>query len=321
MEDDKRATTPSILDHYFVRPTSTPCDDMTLLEFARQYKLPKTVGDEPTRRKKHVIMIPRPYISPDPAGPNHEKYFRQSLMQYNHFREISELLAGKETYASAYAEFLKFNSVPSCLEDDIHRLQQHTEKQTEENGNAEDEDDLEQSSSPTKTMEEWMLICQPDNDLSELGADIQSDVDWTLAAKTYQNLEEAPSFIAQQRHAAGPHTFTTSADPNNLQGKQMQVYSTVFKHFEQHDPPPFRMIVSGTAGTGKSYHPLPTNTPQRKSCNCSTHCCGSLHVDGRTLHSFLSLPTKGDLNDLKGDRLNGLQDSLSEVRYIIIDEM
>lgn len=40
-----------------------------------------------------------------------------------------------------------------------------------------------------------------------------------------------------------------------------------------------------------------------------------------TLHSLLSLPTKSEFKDLEGDQLNKLQQSLSAVKYLIIDEM
>ena len=105
---------------------------------------------------------------------------------------------------------------------------------------------------PSRPIEEWMLICQRNTDLQP-HADSQPDVDWTHAAQSYPNLEEAPSFISQQRQTPGHRVFTTTASPANLQGKQQQVYTTVQQHYTTIDPPPLRIIVSGTAGTGKSY--------------------------------------------------------------------
>ena len=97
-----------------------------------------------------------------------------------------------------------------------------------------------------------MLICRQNADLQP-SIDTQEDMDWTLAAQSYPNLEEAPSFISQQRQAAGQHVFTTTANPANLQGKQLQVYTIVQQHQSAISPSPLKMIVSGTAGTGKSY--------------------------------------------------------------------
>lgn len=83
--------------------------------------------------------------------------------------------------------------------------------------------------------------------------DSHQDIDWTHAAQSYLNIDEAPSFITQHKQVAGQHTFTTTADPLNLQGKQLQVYTAVQQHSSAINPPPLRMIVSGTTGTGKSY--------------------------------------------------------------------
>ena len=45
-------------------------------------------------------------------------------MKYKSFRQVTDLLAGHETYKEAYAEFLQAGNVPPSLED-IFRLQQH----------------------------------------------------------------------------------------------------------------------------------------------------------------------------------------------------
>ena len=78
------------------------------------------------------------------------------------------------------------------------------------------------------------------------------------------------------------------------------------------------MIVSGTAGTGKSYliHCLRLIL-QAKVRVVATTGVAVFNVDGNTLHSFLSPPTKGDVKDLESEHLNRIQQSLE---YLIIDE-
>ena len=83
------------------RPTTPPFDTITLIEFARQYHMPKTLGSQPTRRNRQIVVIPRPYCSPDPADPKYEQYCRQRLMQHKCFRQLYHLLAGNETYIEA----------------------------------------------------------------------------------------------------------------------------------------------------------------------------------------------------------------------------
>ena len=115
LEEHHHATALSILDHYMRRPNSAPLDDITLLEFARQYTMPKTPGSKPSRRSKCVVVISRPYCSPDPAGPKYEQYCRQSLMQHKSFRVVDDLLNGYTTFIDAYAAYLQSGSVPPSL--------------------------------------------------------------------------------------------------------------------------------------------------------------------------------------------------------------
>ena len=44
-------------------------------------------------------------------------------------------------------------------------------------------------------------------------------------------------------------------------------------------------------------------------------------IHSKTLHTLLSLPTRGDFKDLEENRLHQLQHKLSTVKYIIIVEM
>ena len=107
---------------------------MTLLEFARQYSMPKTLGAEPTRRTRRIVVIPRPYVSSDPAGDKYEQYCRQSLMQHQCFRQMDYLLSGYDNYIDA---FLQSGHIPPCLQDDMYHLMQHTQS------NEDDTDDSE----------------------------------------------------------------------------------------------------------------------------------------------------------------------------------
>ena len=166
-----------------------------------------------------------------------------------------------------------------------------------------------------------MLICHHNADLQP-SMDTQEDIEWTQAAQSYPNIDEAPSFISQQRQAARQHVFTTTANPANLQGKQLQVYTIIQQHQSAVNPPPLRMIVSGRAGTGKSYliHCLRLLLQLHLMVAAPTGVA-AFNIDGHTLHSLLSLPIRGEFKDLEGERLTKLQQSFSEIKYVIIDEM
>ena len=76
LEEGQHATAPSIVDHYMHRPSSSEFSNITLMDFAREYSMPKVLGSEPPRRSKRIVVIPRPYCSRDSAGPKYEQYCR-----------------------------------------------------------------------------------------------------------------------------------------------------------------------------------------------------------------------------------------------------
>ena len=163
-----------------------------------------------------------------------------------------------------------------------------------------------------------MLICQHNAEFAQITGK-EEDFDWSLAAKEYPDLREMPSFIAQQRQEFVVQSFTTSADPSYLQGKQLLAYSAVREHSESSNP---SQSLSGTAGTGKSYliQCLKLLLKDRL-CVAAPTGVAAFNVDGYTLHSLLSLPVKGDFKPLEGKRLHNMQETLASVEYIIIDEM
>ena len=80
LEADQPATSLSILDHYIARPTTDPFNHMILMNYAQQYSTPKELRSEPSRRRKDVVVMVRPYYSPDPDSPKYEEYCQQKMM-------------------------------------------------------------------------------------------------------------------------------------------------------------------------------------------------------------------------------------------------
>jgi ATP-dependent DNA helicase PIF1 len=62
-----------------------------------------------------------------------------------------------------------------------------------------------------------------------------------------------PSFITHHKQTTAIQQNNTLTNPHLLQGKQLQAYSTVQQHFSNNVAEPLHMIISGTAGTGKSF--------------------------------------------------------------------
>uniref|UniRef100_A0A1X7TJF5 Uncharacterized protein n=1 Tax=Amphimedon queenslandica TaxID=400682 RepID=A0A1X7TJF5_AMPQE len=53
-QEGERVTAHSVLDHYISRPSTTHFNSITLLDFTRQYTMPKELGTEPKKRSKEV---------------------------------------------------------------------------------------------------------------------------------------------------------------------------------------------------------------------------------------------------------------------------
>ena len=68
---------------------------------------------------------------------------------------------------------------------------------------------------------------------------------------------------------------------------------------EAEAPSPLRMIVSGTAGIGKSYLIHCLRLLGDKVCVAAPTGVAAFNIEGHTLDSLLSLPTKGEYKDLE----------------------
>ena len=167
----------------------------------------------------------------------------------------------------------------------------------------------------------WMQLCHHHTEFEQVTT--SCEVDWSPAGKQYNNLQKMPSFIAQHSQHFVNLSFETEAEAQNLKGKQHEAYQIVYNHY--HDKlqgSPLRMIISGTAGTGKSYL-IKCLKKLLGNYLCVTAPTGgaAYNIHGYMLHSLLSIPVTGDFKDLEGQRLSALQESLCGVEYLIIDEM
>ena len=125
-----------------------------------------------------------------------------------------------------------------------------------------------------------------------------------------------------------PVSNSMSFNPNSLQGKQLEAYTIVQEHFEGRTlktsirQAPLRMLVSGTAGTGKSYLiQCIKKLLQDRLVVAAPTGVAAFNVHGYTLHSLLSIPVRGDFKPLQGNRLQTIQQALEGIEFVIIDEM
>ena len=113
LDDDHAATNLSSLDHYKARPDSPLFNSLTLLKFMQEYKVTKGDESRPTCRAKEVVVIVRPFLSPEPGGPKYKQYCKQKLMLHKPFRLENDLLENHLTFTEAFA--VSFQQVMSPL--------------------------------------------------------------------------------------------------------------------------------------------------------------------------------------------------------------
>ena len=240
-------------------------------------------------------------------------------MLHRPFREYQQLKAGCDTFAG----YLQSGGIPPSLEDDLYRFQQQQQLQQDPSESGSDSEELsDDQGQHNQAREEWMLLCSNLQQSAEEQEETQQSTDWTAVAQLYPNLEEVPRFITHAKENAQLQVPTSTADPERLQGKQRLVYDAVHSHMHAEHPEPLRMIVSGTAGTGKSFlfHCLKALLLDHLRVMAPTGVA-AFNVGGVTLHSLLHRPTRGEFKALEGEQLQQLQQSFSGVDYLIIDEM
>jgi len=116
---------------------------------------------------------------------------------------------------------------------------------------------------------------------------------------------------------------TRTGDPSKLQGKQLHAYNIVSSHFNTlYKHQPLRIIVSGTAGTGKSYFIMRLKSLLvHHFIITAPTSVAAFNVDGYILYLMLRLPVKGNFKDLESTTLQNLQQTMTNIQYLIIDEM
>ena len=206
--------------------------------------------------------------------------------------------------------------------------------------NDEDEADEDMAHQPPRVQELWMQLAgQPHRprapgERDAFGArDGRPDIDWEAAYQVYDPEDAARVTAAvQQASRAAPGAADTGPpiDPATLQGVQRELYDLCAAHDQAFRdgaaPAPLRLVVSGTAGTGKSYvlGAIRQHLGPAVAVVAAPTGAAARNIGGSTLHSLLAIPAKkggGDgVSPLKDARLLALQETFADVRYLVIDE-
>ncbi|CAN0557378.1 unnamed protein product, partial [Laminaria digitata] len=141
-----------------------------------------------------------------------------------------------------------------------------------------------------------------------------------------EDLSTGNTFVEVQRKQAGgappDERGVPVVLPTQLNERQRVAYDIVRAHLDgDAEREPLRMMVLGTAGTGKSWlvNALSHLLGPRVRCAAPTGIAAFV-IGGSTLHSLLKLPIRGG-RLLQGESLNKIQISLRGVQYLVIDEL
>jgi ATP-dependent DNA helicase PIF1 len=250
----------SIRHHYVARPDDLK--DLTLYDFAHHYTFNhKRRG---ARGAKPFIVYVYPAFSPNTSDPDaFEDYaFARLILHHpHHTHDATELLGNHESWAVAYEEdcvsqgHVHIDSLPTAAPEE--------EPQGEEED--EDEEDVPDPDADLHPQAAWMLESarRPNQPLlaaiSNLGSRDIDSFNWAVNDLSPDVLKSATSWLSDQKTASGAHLMAEGVEVawQGLQGSQRDIFLAVVAHFRATlsglRPPPLRLNVDGTAGTGKSF--------------------------------------------------------------------
>ena len=156
---------------------------------------------------------------------------------------------------------------------------------------------------------EWMDLLQPIADFDDVTSDFTyddggPDFDWSLTSNTYPDNYGVLFFTKSEWYKRRKqHLILPNIDVNSLNEDQRFAFSLVMETLIKYQVNPvgvekLRVIISGTAGSGKSYLiqslvraiKLLFNFNKAVQVLCPTGSSANL-ISSRTIHSFLKIPT------------------------------
>ena len=323
----------SLIDHYCIR---TAHMDTSLLKFAAEFSISK---GEIKRRSSPVIVRTFPQYSPNPSGDSYDLYCKYQLIKHKPWHtDMSNAWGGGEgssaVWISQYQNFLLTDAARECIphvSQELHAAEQQLAQLQEGSSDESESDDNDDD----HLQDDWMQLCQLYPRFSLPSSSEADGIDWAEDAREMPPdlLRECPKWISTQRHLlvsdSHVHTWERQLDVVDvamLNVKQRCAYDLVQHHYAQlmagESPVPLCMIVSGTAGTGKSF--LISALAQLLGNSClltATTGMASFNICGKTLHSALQLPVRSIQHELQGATLQRLQLRMKDKCYLIIDEM
>jgi ATP-dependent DNA helicase PIF1 len=291
--------------------------------------------------KENIVRIwPRP--SGLRNGEQWEEFCRIKVLLHVPHRSIEQLNGNSDVpWSTIYSQNIDvINSDPNDL------LGQPIDKEPElcdEDSFDEIEEEQEE-----EFRYDWMHLAElgPNTHIqidADLGSrDMDRNHNWTNEAQQRYSSEDLANVNDFVKQAASDNNNgnirndkdSTEINYDSLNQKQKTIFKRIEKHYEDtilgQQVEPLRIIVMGTAGTGKSYVIKAIRARLRAMAEkdgkspvlvIAPTGVAAFNINGSTIHSTLSIPIMNDKKyELNSIRLKQLQERLQNVSYFIIDE-
>ena len=320
---------PSLLDNYAERQSFVQDNagilQMNFVEFVSQYFVKDSCLK---KRNKPVIVRTFPTYSSSPQSPNYGLFCKYQLLRYKPWlhhpgHAWTDEEENDSTFVSHWNQFLQTEAAQTLVPNwsrELDAVSRYIES---------DSSDEDAESHTTDEQEEWMLLAELNMNSAEQSdenIELNSSPQYWQEHKQYyteEQISNMPSWIQQQKESfIISMTTNKEIDVSTFNEAQSVRYKIVFDHFIQEDANPLLLIITGLAGSGKSYVIDAMKSLLQDKCKvCAYFGIAAFNVKGQTIHSFLQLPIRGKKScDLKGQSLRKLQDDVLGIKYIIIDE-
>lgn len=327
--NDDIVTEASIVDNYANRENLKGCDNTVLesnfVQFVSKYSVQKEIIK---KRKREVIVRAFPSPPANPKGPQYGVSCKYQLLKYKPWRtrtsDAWDSLDEEDIdmFCQKWSEFLQSDLGQALVPNwrrELHNAELYFERT--------EIDDYEENIEGE--LEEWMYIA----DLHANNIDNVTTTDttgndadyWQSFRENYseEQIGNMVSWLDKKRSETLSENCEATFDVNvdSLNEAQRKAFNIIFNH-EMNPSEQLLMMIIGLAGSGKSYLINSIRALLKKKCVVSAYFgIAAFNIKGQTLHSLLKLPIRGrNLNDLKGPALLQLQERLTAVKYIIIDE-